>query len=80
MFCRYINGFFIFFPLCKSFAKPFGKALPQTLLKRVEAYHGVIYLKSRFGLVFEVQIYSVQPIARESQALVCVLSELQWFR
>lgn len=55
-----------------AFAKLFGKALLQTLLKRVEDYHGVIYVKRCFGLIFEVQIYSVQPVARESQTVVCV--------
>lgn len=72
MFCRCING--VFFHYANLLQNLWAK-LCHTLLKRVEVYHEVIYVKSRFRLIFEVQ-----PVARESQALVCVLSELQWFR
>lgn len=64
----------VVFSLCRpfAFAKPFGKALLHTLLKRVEAYHEVIYVKRSFLLTCEVQIDSVQAVTRESQTVVCV--------
>lgn len=43
-----------------------------TLLEIVEAYCEVIYVKRQFGLIFEVPIYSVQPVARESLIVKCI--------
>lgn len=63
-----------FFSLCRSsaFAKPFDKALLLTLLEIVEAYCEVIYAERQFGLIFEVPIYSVQPVAREGLIMKCI--------
>lgn len=47
-------------------------ALPQILLKRIEAYYEIINVKRLFRIIFEVQICSVRLIARESQTVVLV--------